>query len=83
VVGGGQTRCEGFARGCGRLTIPPKEPANEETDVQEHAHDRRRGAQTRARPLQKLSQRNAGARARQIDGPNVMKRHISKKVVNP
>src|SRR5260370_37365888 len=60
-----------------------KGPGDEETDVEERAHDRRGCEQTRACRPQKLIQRDAGARPRQIDGPYVMKRHTSKKVVNP
>jgi hypothetical protein len=61
--------------GCGRLAIPAKQPANEETDVQERADDRRGHEQTRACRPQKLIPGDAGARTRQIDGPHVMKRH--------
>src|ERR1700730_16096669 len=63
--------------------VPTKEPADEETDVQEHAHGRRQCAQTRACDPRKLIQRDAGAHPRQIDGPHIMKRHAGKKVVNP
>ena len=48
AIGGCHARCEGFPGGCGRLAIPAKQPANEETDVQERAHDRRGRKQTRA-----------------------------------
>jgi len=37
AIGDCQTRCEGFPGGCGRLAIPAKQPADEETDVQERA----------------------------------------------
>src|SRR4029077_8396925 len=63
--------------------VPTKEPADEETDVQERAHERRGGAQTRACYPGKLIQRDAGAHPRQIDGPHVMERHTGKKVVDP
>src|SRR4029434_3176786 len=33
AIGDGQARCEGFPGGCGRLAIPAKQPADEETDV--------------------------------------------------
>jgi len=65
------------------VAIPAKQPADEETDVQERAHDRRGREQTRACRSQELIQSDAGARSRQIDGPHVMKRHAGKKVVNP
>jgi hypothetical protein len=61
--------------------IPTKEPADEETSIEERAHDGR--AVTRARRALKLIQRDARACPRQIDGPHVMKRHSGKKVVNP
>ncbi len=83
AIGGCQARCEGFPRGCGRFAIPTKPPADEETDVQERAHERRGCEQTCACCPQELIQRDAGARTRQIDGPHVMKRHAGKKVVNP
>jgi hypothetical protein len=78
-----QTRCEGFPRGCGWLTIPTKEPTDEETGVQERAHGRRARERTRACRPQELIQRDTGSRPRQIDGPHIMKRHAGKKVVNP
>ena len=66
-----------------RLAIPTEEPANEETDVHERAHERRGGERERACRPQKLVQRDAGERPLQIDGPHVMNRHAGKKVVNP
>src|SRR5262249_23595356 len=78
-----QTRCEGFPGGCGWLAIPTELPADEETDFQECAHDRRGCVHTCSGLLKEFIQRDAGARPRQIDGPHVMKRHVSKKVVNP
>ena len=50
AIGDCQTRCEGFPRGCGRLTIPAKPPADEETDGQERARERRGREQTRLPP---------------------------------
>src|SRR4029077_10036043 len=82
-IGSRQTRCEAFPPGCGWLAIPTKEPADEQTDIQERAHDRRRCEQTRVCNPRKLIQRDAGACPRQIDGPHIMKRHAGKKVVDP
>jgi hypothetical protein len=48
AIGGCHARCEGFPGSCGRLAIPAKQPADEETDVQERAHERRGCAQTSA-----------------------------------
>src|SRR5271169_1696403 len=83
AIGGRHARYEGFPCGCGRLAVPAKQPADGEADVQERARERRECEQTRARRPQELIQRDAGARPRQIDGPDIMKRHAGKKVVNP
>src|SRR5206468_10372108 len=68
AIGGCQTCCKGFPRGCRRLAIPSKEPPDEETNIHECAHDRREWERTPACRPQKLMQRNTRARPWQING---------------
>src|SRR5262249_39065315 len=79
----GQTGCEGVSHVCVWLTIPSEEPADEETDAQERAHDWRGRERHRAGGPQELIERDVGAYPWQIDGPHIMQRHAGKKVVDP
>jgi hypothetical protein len=59
----GDLEAHGSSRVLARVVIPPEEPADEEPDIQERAHDRRGGDWKRACGPQELIQRDAGAEA--------------------
>jgi hypothetical protein len=82
AIGGCHSAFESFPRACVRFAVPAKLLADQETDFDESAHDRRRCTGKGVCP-HKFIQRDAGAYPRQLHGPNVVKRHASKKTVNP